>query len=175
MGRFKTVYADPPWNERGGGKIKRGADRHYNLLKTKEIPAVMMNECPYWTDVDDPAHLYLWVTNNYLPDGLWVMNELGFRYVTNLVWTKDRFGLGQYRRGQHELLLFGVRGRGIDIVKNRGKLSTWIGQKALARREHSQKPQQAYETIEDGSPAEYLEIFARSKRQSWTSWGEEVP
>lgn len=169
---FQTVLADPPWNETGGGKIKRGADRHYSLLKTREIPGVMRS-CPHWAEVGDPAHLYLWVTNNHLPDGLWVMEQLGFRYVTNLVWTKDRFGLGQYRRGQHELLLFGVRGRGIDLVQSRSE-SSWIGERAIPRREHSRKPTETHSTIEAVSPGEYLEMFARESRDGWVSWGHEV-
>ena len=62
---FQTILADPPWLEQGGGKSKRGADKHYSLLKTKQIPKVMMEECPYWDQIAEIAHLYLWVTNNF--------------------------------------------------------------------------------------------------------------
>lgn len=103
---YKTIYADPPWLERGGGKVKRGADKHYSLMGVDDI-INLMKRIP----VEDNAHLYLWVTNNFLKDGLKVVDELGFRYITNIVWVKDRIGLGQYFRGQHELCLFGVKGR----------------------------------------------------------------
>ena len=104
--KFKTIYADPPWAEQGGGKTKRGADRHYNLMKTKDIVALPVSDL-----ADDNAHLYLWVTNNFLEDGLKVMKAWGFKYITNIVWIKQGpVGLGQYFRGAHELLLFGVRG-----------------------------------------------------------------
>lgn len=170
---FQTILADPPWLEQGGGKSKRGADKHYSLLKTKQIPKVMMEECPYWDQIAEIAHLYLWVTNNFLKDGLWVMEQLGFRYVTNLVWTKPSFGLGQYRRGQHEILLFGVKGRGIALRQSR-KASSWIGQKEIKSSQHSKKPLETYETIEEGSPGPYLELFARSERENWQSWGNEI-
>lgn len=91
---FKTIYIDPPWPEHGGGKIKRGADRHYSLLRVGDIYAVIrMSEA--WRPAND-AHLYLWVTNTYLPSGLWLMNSLGFRYVTAIPWiklTNAAFGL----------------------------------------------------------------------------------
>ncbi len=90
MTRYQTIVIDPPWNESGGGKIKRGADRHYSLLKTPAIPGVIKN-----SGVFTPAencHLYLWVTNNFLKDGLWVMEQLGFRYVPMITWAKDKSG-----------------------------------------------------------------------------------
>ena len=72
--KYKTIYADPPWYERGAGKIKRGADRHYPLMKTEEIKALPVRE------LIDPAgcHLYLWTTNNFLPDALEVVKAWGF-------------------------------------------------------------------------------------------------
>jgi len=115
MTKYRTILADPPWYERGAGKIKRGADRHYDLLKTHNIIRIILEDSPF--NPADNCHLYLWVTNNFLKDGLRVIDELGFRYVTNLVWVKDRFGLGQYFRGQHELCLFAVKGR-LDTLNN---------------------------------------------------------
>ena len=79
MKKYKTIYVDPPWNEAGGGEIKRGADRHYSLMTTKEI----MN-LPVQNLIDDKGcHLYLWTTNNFLPDALKVMDFWGFTYKTN--------------------------------------------------------------------------------------------
>ena len=165
MIEYRTISIDSPWYERGGGKIKRGADRHYPLLHTPDIPGVIMN-APCW----HPAwscHLYLWATNNHLPDALWVVEQLGFRYITIITWAKDRIGLGQYYRGQTEHLLFAVRGQTmLPRPENRG--TTLV---TARRRRHSQKPQEAYTQIEQVSPGPYLEMFARNERSGWGVWG----
>jgi len=161
--------------ESGGGKIKRGADRHYPLLHTHDIPRVMML-APEWRIADD-AHLWMWVTNNFLPDGLFVMSTLGFRYVTNLCWLKDRAGLGQYFRGQHELLLFGVRGRGLEARTDDRSITSALDEPSLygaPRGQHSAKPHLFHELVERRSRGPYLEMFARSKREGWTSWGNDA-
>jgi len=102
--KYKTIYADPPGNEQGAGKIKRGADRHYQLMRTEDI-----KNLPVQDIADDECWLYLWVTNNFLKDGLDVMEHWGFKYITNLVWAKNTIGLGFYFRGQHEICLFGKK------------------------------------------------------------------
>jgi len=170
--KYKTVYADPPWNETGAGKIKRGADRHYELLKRNEIIKYMQA-----IPIDDNAHLYLWVTNNFLIDGLKVVDKLGFRYVTNRVWVKDKFGLGQYFRGQHEILLFAVKGKlpfkdQVDSNRSKCCISTIIKAK---RSKHSKKPSLVYVDIENTSYPPFLEVFAREHREGWDVWGKEIP
>lgn len=161
--KYRTVLLDPPWNESGGGKIKRGADRHYPLMKTKDIISLCQKFLEDKTD--NNCHCYLWVTNNFLPDGMELMNSLGFRYVTNIVWIKDRFGLGQYFRGQHELLLFGVKG----VLPYKDKSQTTVIN--VKKREHSRKPDEQYFKIEAVSYPPYLEMFARYPRINWDSWG----
>lgn len=168
---FATILMDPPWNERGGGKkYKRGADRHYPLLRTQEMPAVI-----YGSGVFNPAehaHLYMWATNSFLPDALWLMKCLGFKYKTNVVWVKEgNIGLGQYFRGQHELLLFGVRGRGPLVRTERRNLPSVL---QAPRGRHSAKPPESHELIEARSNGPYLEMFARCQRHGWTSWGNEA-
>jgi N6-adenosine-specific RNA methylase IME4 len=168
---------DPPWNERGGGQIKRGADRHYPLLKTEEMPAVIRG-CEHWPRLCDDGHLYMWVTNNFLEDGLWLIRRLGYRYITNVVWAKEQMGIGQYFRGQHELLLFGVRGD--TYIPTEGTWSTLLGGGLLdhprenGKRIHSKKPPEAHELIEQASPGRHLELFARDERKGWICWGNEV-
>ena len=164
--KHRTIYADPPWNETGGGQIKRGADRHYPLMKTPQILEYMSK-----VQVDENAHLYLWVTNNYLKDGLYVMEKLGFRYVTNLVWVKDKFGLGQYFRGQHELLLFGVKGK-LPYKSRAGSDRTTVIKEP--RTIHSKKPTILYSIIEETSYPPYIELFARNRRAGWASMGNEL-
>lgn len=181
--RFRCILADPPWKEQGGGKIKRGADRHYGLMKTADIPGVMKGAkdpsgSPLWRPAGDSI-LWLWVTNNFLRDGLWVMEELGFRYVTNAVWVKPRMGIGQYLRGMHELLLLGVRGRGLALAcTDRRDLTSAIVAPVPTengKRVHSRKPEAAYELIEARTMGPRLELFGRRPREGWTVWGNEIP
>ena len=172
--RFNTVLADPPWLERGGGQVKRGADRHYPLMATKDIAAL-----PVVDVVHDDAHLYLWVTNNFLPDGLEVMRAWGFRYVTNLAWGKVREGvvqqgLGQYFRGAHELLLFGVRGRVPYRTTAEGKRAQHPSLVLEPRGEHSRKPDVFHRIIEKVSPGPYVELFARRPMPGWEVWGNAI-
>tara|TARA_A100000164_G_scaffold311851_1_gene289969 strand:- start:627 stop:1154 length:528 start_codon:yes stop_codon:yes gene_type:complete len=169
--KFKTILLDPPWNERGGGRIKRGADKHYELLKTPDIIRVIL-QSEHWGDLDDNAHMYLWATNNHLEDALFVMKSLGFRYVTNIVWVKDRIGLGQYARGKHEILLFGTRGvKHTSAKKHNNSLASVIEAK---RGTHSSKPEESFQWIENRSHGPYLEMFSRNKREGWTVWGKEI-
>jgi N6-adenosine-specific RNA methylase IME4 len=164
--KYRTIVADPPWMERGGGKIKRGADRHYSLLFGSDM-AYVITGADMWQPADD-CHLWLWATNNHLPDAIALVGELGFRYVTNLCWVKDRIGLGRYLRGMHELCLFGVRGE--TCLPKTILLPSVLHAK---RREHSRKPDEFFALVERTSPGPYLEMFARRARLGWDTWGNE--
>lgn len=166
--KYKTIYADPPWKESGGGKIKRGADRHYPLMSTKDIMAL-----PVQNLADDNCHLYLWVTNNFLQDGLKVMEAWGFRYVTMITWTKDRIGLGQYYRGLTEHCLFGVKGVLPYKIKNGKRQQGTTGFYAPKGR-HSAKPQEMRDMIQKVSYQPAIELFAREQHKGWHVWGNEV-
>lgn len=171
------MLADPPWPERGGGKIKRGADRHYGLMSVGDIVRL-----PVATICAPNAHCWIWVTNNYLPAGLRAMEAWGFRYVTNVAWGKVKrktgkvqIGIGQYLRGSHELLLFGVRGklppqhRGTDIPA-----SVFCSLQLHERTKHSRKPPAIYDTIEAVSGAgPRVELFARDVHPGWHAIGRE--
>jgi len=175
---FRTILIDPPWPERGGGRIKRGADRHYRLLGPGRILEVVQDSGVFRPARD--AHLYIWSTNNYLPKALCLIERLGFAYKTTIVWAKPRFGLGQYFRGQTELLLFAVRGRGIAVRRRTpGKdLTTLIVADHVrddrGRIVHSGKPEEAYRRIDAQSPGPRLEMFARRHRRGWVAWGDQV-
>lgn len=178
---------DPPWPEKGGGKIKRGADKHYPVVPIKDMYSVIALSSVWEAEAD--SHLYMWVTNTYLPDGLRLMRDLDFRYVTNLAWFKDRAGLGQYFRGKHELCLFGVRGSGYatctdrrDIVSTieceedlRAHIEGDYDSIKAPRTRHSEKPEVFRELVEARSKGPYLEMFCRTPRPGWSSWGNEVP
>jgi N6-adenosine-specific RNA methylase IME4 len=170
--KYKTIMADPPWYQAGGGKSKRGADRHYPLMKEQDIKKTM--ESVLHGKVDDNAHLYLWVANNHLPEALRVIDHLGFRYITNIVWAKTHFGLGRYFRGQHELCLFATKGRGFSVRKDVNNISSLVGKSLIKPTRHSSKPKQIYELVENRSEGPYLELFARSKQPGWDCWGNEI-
>lgn len=168
--KYKTIYADPPWAEYGGGKIKRGADNHYPLMKTADIIAM----ADFVKSLaDDNCHLYLWVTNNFLPDGLKVMEAWGFEYKTCITWMKDKIGLGQYFRGLTEHCLFGVKGclpyrLGDGDKRLQGKTGFYAPKK-----EHSVKPYEMRRMIEIVSYPPRIELFSREKFDEWNCWGNE--
>ena len=161
---------DPPWDEKGGGKSKRGADNHYLTLKKHEIIQVI-HQSGYWNPAKD-CHLWMWVTDNFAKDGMFVMEALGFRYVRMAMWPKPSFGLGQYLRGQHEACLFGVRGRQRSLVRDESSL--FGDGEPLATGRHSEKPIESYEKIERVSPGPRLEMFSRQRRKNWWAWGNEI-
>lgn len=170
--RYKTIYADPPWPEYGGGRIKRGADRHYPLMSIREIMALGEQLELY---INDPAcHLYLWTTNNYLPDALHVMEAWGFAYKTMITWVKDRIGLGQYYRGVSEHCLFGVRNCLPYRTLSDGHRAQGVTAFYAPRSVHSRKPAEMRRMIERVSHAPRLELFARSAHEGWDVWGNEV-
>lgn len=172
MTKFKTIYADPPWPEIGGGKKggRRGADRHYKLMSIREITALASK---VKSISDENCHLYMWVTNNYLHDGLHIMDAWGFRYVTKITWKKDRFGLGQYFRGITEDCLFGVKGV-LPYKTVDGKRQQGVTGFDAPRLKHSQKPEEMRQMIEKVSYPPYIELFARDKTPGWSVWGNEV-
>ncbi len=169
--KYQIIYADPPWLERGGGKIKRGADKHYSLMKTKDIMSL-----PVKNLADDNCHLYLWVTNNFLPDGLSVMSAWGFQYKTIITWVKDRIGLGQYFREQSEHCLFGVRGMiPYKIIDGKRQQGTTVFH--APKRKHSEKPhvmRDIIEKVSDRDGFHKIELFAREKIDGWDAWGSEI-
>jgi N6-adenosine-specific RNA methylase IME4 len=170
-GVFRSIYADPPWPEYGGGRIRRGANRHYTLMSIEEIKALYLEVKRI---AAEDCHLYLWTTNNYLPQALEVMAKWGFQYRTTITWAKDRFGLGQYFRGQTEHCLFGVRGMLPYRERSDGKRAQGTTLIQAPRQEHSQKPEEMANMIEVVSYPPYLEMFARHLRPGWSTWGEEA-
>jgi N6-adenosine-specific RNA methylase IME4 len=124
------------------------------------------------------AHLYLWVPNALLAEGLEVMKAWGFEYKTNLIWYKvrkdggpDRRGVGFYFRNVSELILFGVRGKNARTLQPGRSQENMIIQR---KREHSRKPDEQYDLIEACSPGPYLELFGRGPRKDWTTWGNQA-
>ena len=172
--KFNTLYADPPWMESGGGQIVRGAQRHYPLMKTEQIIKLEVEGIKVAWLAKENAHLYLWVTNSFLREGLQVMEAWNFEYKTTITWAKDRFGIGQYFRGQTEHVLFGVRGNIPYRMTADGHRCQGRTLLTTPRTEHSVKPEEMRKMIELVSPPHYLELFARRPTPGWEVWGNEV-
>ena len=170
-GKYRTIYADPPWPEAGGGKIRRGANRHYKLMTVREIAALPVAR------LADPAgcHLYLWVTNNYLRAGLDCMAAWGFEYITTITWLKDRQGLGQYYRGMTEHCLFGSTARRLPYKIEDGRRCQGVTGFYEPKTVHSRKPEVMRRMIEVVSYAPRIELFARERAAGWDAWGNEAP
>lgn len=174
--RFGTVLADPPWQfQNKTGKV---APEHKRLNRygTLTLPEIM--SLPVEQVSANTAHLYLWVPNALLPDGLAVMQAWGFKYKGNIVWHKirkdgepDGRGVGFYFRNVTEILLFGVRGKNARTLAPGRSQVNFI---KTRKREHSRKPDEQYPIIEQCSPGPFLEMFGRGSRRGWTTWGDQA-
>lgn len=186
--RYSAGIADPPWPEKGGGKIKRGADRHYETMTIKQICELQV----YGRHVSElfaaNAHLYMWVTNNFLEKSFEVVKAWGFKYVTCVTWGKVKVhympsggelstiqtGLGQYFRGSTEHLLFLKRGSLPYKITNGKRAQGRTLYLAPRTETHSEKPGLFHEVVEKVSYGPYIELFARERRAGWSAWGNEV-
>jgi N6-adenosine-specific RNA methylase IME4 len=162
-GPFQMIYADPPW-QLGSPESPNAPENHYPTLPLEEIKALEVLAA-------DDAVLFLWAVASRLCEALEVMRAWGFEPKSNLVWVKDGIGLGTWVRHRHELLLIGARGTFPPAAPS-ARPDSVIEAK---RRRHSQKPDCVYELLEQMYPwASKLELFARTRRPGWASWGNEV-
>ena len=159
--KYKTCLADPPWdiNQKG----KRGAASHYQLMPLDQIKAMPVADL-----CEKNAHLYLWVPNGLLQEGLSVIKAWGFTFRSPIYWIKPRLGLGQYLRNASEVVLFGTRGKAPVRFKAQ---PNWV---FAPLQDHSHKPEEQYAIIERVSPGPYLELFARRRQPGWDAWGNEI-
>jgi N6-adenosine-specific RNA methylase IME4 len=175
-GPYGTILADPPWQfSNRTGKV---APEHKRLNRYPTMTFQEIMELPVAQVAAEKSHLYLWVPNALIREGLEVMGRWGFTYKTNLVWYKTRKdggpdgrGVGFYFRNVTELVLFGTRGKLRTGAAGRRQTNII----AQCKREHSRKPDEIYDIIERCSPGPYLELFARHFRPGWTQWGDECP
>ena len=163
---FQTIVLDPPWDWGDEGDCDQfgRARPTYDTMSIDEIAALPVGD---WTQND--AHIYLWITNRSLPKGFALLERWGFRYITTLTWCKPHFGMGNYFRGSTEQVLFGVRG---SLPLLRRDVGTWFA--APRPGQHSSKPDEFYQLVEQCSPGVWLEVFGRAPRPGWVVWGGEV-
>lgn len=174
--KYRTIYADPPWqfaNRTGKMAPEHKRLNRYSTMKLEDIKRLPVGEA-----AADKSHLYLWVPNALLPDGLAVMKAWGFEYKTNLIWEKvrkdgqpDGRGVGFYFRNTTEMLLFGIKG---DKNRTLDPGRTQVNLIRTQKREHSRKPDEFVELIQACSPGPYLELFARGDRPGWDMWGDQA-
>ncbi len=173
---FATILADPPWQfQNRTGKMAPEHKRlsRYSTMALDDILALPVSQL-----TADTAHLYLWVPNALLLEGLRVLEAWGFKYKSNLVWHKvrkdggpDGRGVGFYFRNTTELVLFGVRGKKArTLAPGRSQVNIM----RTMKREHSRKPDEMYDLVEACSPGPRLELFARGSRPGWTTWGNQA-
>jgi N6-adenosine-specific RNA methylase IME4 len=152
--KFATVLADPPWqfqNRTGKMAPEHKRLQHYPTMSLQEI-----KDLPVEAIVEDTAHLYLWLPNALLAEGMQVMEHWGFTYKTNLIWYKirkdggpDRRGVGFYFRNVTEIILFGVRGKNARTLQPGRSQENIISSR---KREHSRKPDEQYELMKHAVP-----------------------
>jgi len=175
VGKFGAILADPPWEFKNKtGKI---APQHKKTSRYKTLSLEDIKSLPVERVSSKRSHLYLWVPNALIKEGLEVMDAWGFKYKTNLIWRKirkdggsDGRGVGFYFRNTTEIILFGVKGKN---VRTRKLGRTQVNVIETRKREHSRKPDELYKIIENCSWGPFLELFARGKREGWTSWGDQ--
>ena len=174
--KFGTILADPPW--RFVNRTGKVAPEHRRLSRYETLTVAEIAAIPVVDHTADVAHCYLWVPNALLPDGLRVLKAWGFDYKTNLIWHKvrkdggsDGRGVGFYFRNVTEMILFGIRGKNARTLDpGRRQVNLFSSRK----REHSRKPDELYDIIEDCSRGPYLELFSRGVRDNWTVWGNQA-
>lgn len=179
--KYRTIVADPPWEQKAG--TLKGREGWYDAHgKSRDLPypTMTVNEIaalPVSDLAEADAHLYLWVTNKYLPDAFSVATAWGFRYSTALVWCKKVMGqgLGGAFGIDTEYVLFCRRG---SLAHHGRVIGTWHQWKRAyderGKPKHSAKPPQFLDLVEQVSPGPYLEMFARRQRLGWDTWGNEA-
>ncbi len=168
MNDFQIIYADPAWKFASNSKAKpgRNAMRHYPCMTDAEICALPVKD---WSAKE--AMLFMWTTAPMLARSMAVPTAWGFKYVSQLVWVKDRIATGYWARNRHEILLICKRGRFPLPKPCPFPDSVITGQ----QREHSRKPDEVITRIDVAWPKhKKLEMFARTKRDGWTSWGNDT-
>lgn len=161
--KYDVIYADPPWRYDFSKSNSRAIETHYDSMSQEDI-------CFIKIPAKKDSVLFLWATAPKLPEAFEVMKAWGFNYKTNLVWIKDKIGMGYHARGRHEHLLVGTTGKG----RLPAATEKWESVIYAERTRHSKKPRIIYEIIEGAYPdCKYLELFARYKRKNWDTWGNE--
>lgn len=176
--KYNTIYADPPWQFKNRtGKV---APEHKRLNRYETMTLDDIKSLPVSEIAAEMAHLYLWVPNAILPDGLAVMDAWGFEYKGNIIWEKvrkdgmpDGRGVGFYFRNVTEILLFGIKKKSAPN-RTLAPARSQVNLIRTMKREHSRKPDEIIPIIEACSSPARIELFARGVRDDWDAWGDQA-
>jgi len=173
--KYKTILADPPW--RFQNRTGKMAPEHHRLSRYETMTLEDIMALPVSSLSAESSHMYLWVPNALLPDGIRLLQAWGFQYKTNIIWHKvrkdggsDGRGVGFYFRNVTEMILFGVKGKNARTLAPGRRQVNMI---ETRKREHSRKPDELFDLIESCSGGPYLELFARGTRRGWSGWGNQ--
>ena len=158
---FRRLYVDPPWTYENTA-TRGSAASHYSTMSLSEICGLPIEKI-----VDDKCLLWMWVTNGHLYESEAIINAWGFEYKANMIWDKQRIGLGNFVRYQHEILLIGARGGELTSTRNQGSVVR------AKRGTHSTKPRVFREIVERNSNSPRLELFGRQRSTGWVVFGNE--
>lgn len=172
--KYSVIYADPPWTFKTWSKKGEGrsATQHYGCMNMDDIKNMNVSDV-----ANKDCVLFLWVTDPLLDKQIEVMKSWGFTYKTvGFYWAKLNknggdffFGNGYYTRGNPEQCWIGTRGKpGLPKTRSIRRLVV------EPRREHSRKPDSIPNYIEEMYDGPYLELFSRTTRPGWDTWGNEV-
>ena len=169
LAKYRTILADPPWQQPMTGKRVRSKGGQppalpYPTMTLEAICAMRVGE-----NAAEDCHCWLWTTNSFLEAGFQVMKAWGFRYLAPIHWKKPS-GVGNYVIHRSQTLLIGYRARCLFDQERYFPNLIQTGDPVR----HSQKPRAAYELIERVSHEPRLELFARLPRSGWDAWGNEV-
>jgi N6-adenosine-specific RNA methylase IME4 len=171
--KYGVIYADPPWSFRTWSNkgTGRSAVSHYDCMDFTDIAAL-----PVASIAADDCTLLLWATDPLLPKALELIDAWGFTYKTvGFTWAKTNAksegyftGMGYWTRSNPEMCLLATRGKPARSVKD-------VRQLVVApRREYSRKPDEVAERIVRLLAGPYIELFARTARRGWDSWGDQA-
>ena len=168
IGKYQVIYADPPWQYNdtceSGAIQSRGANKVYPTMTIDQLCDLPISKLSL-----DNSVLFIWVTSPLLEDVFKIINAWGFKYKSSFIWDKIKHNLGHYNSVRHELLLIATKG---SCVPDNIKLYDSV--QSIEKTEHSVKPKAFYEIIETLYNGSKIELFARNKRDGWTSWGNEI-
>jgi N6-adenosine-specific RNA methylase IME4 len=162
-GIFQLFYADPPWKY-GTEFSATVPEDYYPTMEIEEICALPIDKM-----TDTNAVLFMWTTTGFLESSFDVVHAWGFEYKTCFIWDKVKHNVGPYSSVRHEILLLCTKGT--YPIQN---LKFYDSVYSEEKTEHSKKPDFYYQMIEDLYPnTKKLELFARNKRDGWTSFGNQ--
>jgi len=164
--KYHVISIDPPWPYENGKQNTYDADSRRVANPYPEMSIEQIGEIQIPSD--DDCVLWLWTTHRFLPDSFELLKEWGFTYKATMVWDKEKIGMGHWLRMQCEFCLLAIKGNPVwENTTVRDIISS-------PRREHSRKPDEFFEMVDDICVGAKLEYFSREKREGWDTFGNDT-